>query len=167
MTQVWPHYLSELLGIPVLPMGVGAENIQQTQVRFNSWVAQNAAAVPLTGHICWCGHVNTNLRNQNEYTIVPVLQAMAARIPAGSLMPIGLTNEPAQPIGSAGYELIVEGVNVDLAAAFGNRYAEVRRYLVTDGWPWRVCRPLRRIGTTSPRMCHRSLGASPPGTQDT
>ncbi|MDQ3465787.1 MAG: IPT/TIG domain-containing protein [Actinomycetota bacterium] len=137
MTQVWPRYLQELLGIPVLPKGVGGDTIQETQTLFNEWVLTNPAQVATTAHLCWCGHVNTNRQNQNSDTnsdtIVPALQAMAAQVPAGQFMPIGLTNGPDQPIGSAGYNLVVLGVNVDMAKKFGKSYAEVRRFLVTDG----------------------------------
>lgn len=86
-----------------------------------------------TGHLCWCGHVNTNRQNQNSDTIAPALQAMAKQVPAGHVMPIGLTNGPDQPRGSAGYETVVVGLHGDMAEAFGPSYAEVRRFLVADG----------------------------------
>lgn len=138
MTQVWPRYLQELLGIPVDPRGVGGHKIQDTQVLFNEWVRTHPAEVATTGHLCWCGHVNTNRQNNNPQIVVPTLQAMAAQVPAEQFMPIGLTNGPDQPEGSPGHNLIVnlanpDAVNVEMAREFGAAYAEVRRFLVTDG----------------------------------
>lgn len=133
MTQVWPRYLQDLLGIPVLPWGVGGDNIQETKSLFDDWVRTHPAELATTGHLCWCGHTNTNRQNHNQETIVPALEAMAGQVPAGRFMPIGLTNGPDQPRGSAGYNTVVVGVNGDMAERFGASYAEVRRFLVTDG----------------------------------
>jgi hypothetical protein len=154
MTQVWPTYLQSLVGIPVVQMGVGADNIQQTQTKFNSWVANNPGAKAATGHLCWCGHTNTNRKNNNPDTIVPTLQAMADRVPAGLFMPIGLTNGPDQGIGTEGYRVVVQGVNVDMKQRFGSSYAEVRRYLVTDG--------LRVAGITPTAEDRRNIDADVP-----
>lgn len=133
MTHGWPAYLQELLGIRVLNLGAGGETVQQTKARFDAWVVANPTQLATTGHLCWCGHPNTNRKNHDQDLVVPALQAMAATVPAGLFMPIGLTNGPEQPMGTAGYQIVVEGVNGDMAVAFGNRYAEVRRFLVTDG----------------------------------
>ncbi len=147
MTQVWPGYLKDLLGIPVQPNGVGGHTVQDTQRLFNEWLA---AATPAdraaTGHICWCGHVNTNRKHagdplMDEDSIVPTLQEMAGRVPTGYFMPIGLTNGPDQGMGTAGYEAIVRApernvdraVNEDMYTAMRPLYAEVRGYLVESG----------------------------------
>lgn len=133
MTLVWPNYLRELLDVEVVNAGAGGETVQQTHARFDAWVQANPTLLSSTGHICWCGHTNTNRKNNNIETILPEIQAMAAQVPSNRFMPIGLTNGPDQPAGSAGYRAIVQGVNLDIAAAFGAEYAEVRRFLVTDG----------------------------------
>lgn len=142
MTQVWPRYLQTLLRLPVRAMGSGNDNVQETQTQFNSWyeAASNAERAS-TGHLCWCGHVNTNRKTNTPETVVPALLEMAARVPAGLFMPIGLTNGPDAPVGSEHYELVVRdtppltesAVNQKMATAFGSAYAEVRRFLVTNG----------------------------------
>lgn len=142
MTQVWPRYLAELAGVPVVQMGQGNENVQQTQTRFDSWYqAASPSERVSTGHLCWCGHVNTNRQTNTPDSVVPTLQEMAARVPAGLFMPIGLTNGPDSPAGSDHYQLVVrdtpplgvKAVNQKMATAFGTAYAEVRRFLVTSG----------------------------------
>jgi len=133
MTQVWPDYLQDLVGIPVINAGAGGETVQQTKARFDAWVAGNPRELATTGHLCWCGHPNTNRQNNNPESVVPTLRAMASQVPSGLFMPIGLTNGPDQGAGTQAYEAIVKGVNVDMAGAFKSSYAEVRRFLVTDG----------------------------------
>lgn len=133
MTHVWPDYLAELVGVPVTRLGVGGDTVQETKLLFDAWVSENPTRVPTTGHLCWCGHVNTNRQNNDAASIVPTLRAMAEQVPSRLFMPIGLTNGPDQPAGSEGYRVVVEGVNVDMARVFRTQYAEVRRYLVTDG----------------------------------
>lgn len=133
MTHGWPAYLQELLGIRVLNLGAGGETVQETKARFDAWVLANPTQLATTGHLCWCGHPNTNRQNHDQESVVPTLQTMAASVPSGLFMPIGLTNGPEQAMGTTGYTIVVQGVNVDMAAAFGSRYAEVRRFLVTDG----------------------------------
>lgn len=133
MTLVWPGYLAEMVDVPVVNMGVGGETVQETKVRFDAWVAANPTLLASTGHLCWCGHVNGNRKNNNLNTVASTTAAMAGEVPADRFMPIGLTNGPDSPAGSAAYRSIVEGVNVDLATEFGGYYAEVRHYLVTDG----------------------------------
>ena len=78
MTQYWPAYLSELIGIPVVDNGVGAQSVQEAQVSFDAWVEQHKddADFARTGHICWCGHPNLNGPNSKDprvdrHTIVP------------------------------------------------------------------------------------------------
>nr|MBA3338542.1 hypothetical protein [Geodermatophilaceae bacterium] len=103
MSLDWGAYLEPLLGVPVIRNGVGAEDVQQTEARFNAWVADpaNASLIATTGHLCWCGHVNDNPAhkgtNKDIDTIVPTLQRMAAQVPFGQFMPIGLTNGPLAP----------------------------------------------------------------------
>lgn len=148
MTQVWPEYLADLVHLPVLYMGVGATSIQDTEQSFNSWVDahKSDADFPTTGHICWCGHTNLNGPNSqssmtNYTTIVPALQRMGLRVPPGLFMPIGLTTGPETPWGSTSYRQTVDdldgatatSVNELMKVAFPGTYAEVRRYLVTDG----------------------------------
>ncbi|MBA3524118.1 MAG: Ig-like domain repeat protein [Geodermatophilaceae bacterium] len=154
MTLVWPSYLGQLLGIPVVNAGVGGENVQQTKARFDTWVTENPSLLATTGHLCWCGHTNANLQNDNPETILPVVQSMAAQVPSNRFMPIGLTNGPDAPSGSPGYQAIVKGVNVDLQNAFKALYAEVRRYLVTDG--------LRVAGITATAEDNRNIAADVP-----
>lgn len=133
MTHGWPNYLQDLVGVPVVNAGAGGETVQETKARFDAWVLANPAQVPTTGHLCWCGHPNTNRQNNDPETIVPTLREMARSIPRGLFMAIGLTNGPDEGAGTQAYRVIVEGVNVDMARVFGRWYAEVRHYLVTDG----------------------------------
>lgn len=148
MTQVWPGYLADLVDLPMLYMGKGATTVQDTRNAFTAWVAvhENDADFDTTGHICWCGHTNLNGPNSQDpaadyTTIVPALQDMAGLVPAGMFMPIGLTTGPEAPWGSNAYRLTVDdlndatatAVNERMRAAFPATYAEVRRYLVTDG----------------------------------
>jgi hypothetical protein len=129
------------------------------------------AQINTTGHLCWCGHVNNNPEHVDDptrdvSTIVPTLTRMRnfdpdgtgakTRVPAGRFMPIGLQNGPDAPRPSDGYHILVNSpvsdpnytivnsgtaVNEKMLSAFGTAYAEVRRYLVTDGlqvaglWP--------------------------------
>lgn len=148
MTQVWPEYLQDLVGIPVIASGAGGSTVQQTQQSFTAWVElhRDDADFPTTGHLCWCGHTNVNYKNSqspltDRRTIVPAQLAMADLVPPGLFRPIGLTNGPDSALGSAGYRQSVEdgdeltrtAVNELMADAFGASYAEVRRFLVTDG----------------------------------
>lgn len=133
MTQVWPDYLQDLVGVPVLKLGAGGETVQETKARFDAWVQANPSQLATTGHLCWCGHPNTNRQNNDPESVVPTLRAMANQVPRGLFMPIGLTNGPTEGAGTEAYRVIVEGVNVDMASAFRSAYAEVRRFLVTDG----------------------------------
>jgi len=133
MTQVWPDYLQDLVAVPVLKLGAGGETVQETKARFDAWVRANPSQLATTGHLCWCGHPNTNRQNNDPESVVPTLRAMAAQVPRGLFMPIGLTNGPTEGAGTEAYRVIVEGVNVDMASAFRSAYAEVRRFLVTDG----------------------------------
>lgn len=148
MTQVWPDYLTELIGVPALDMGEGGSDVQDTQAAFTAWVGEHRGEPDFatTGHVCWCGHTALNGPNskdplKNWTTVVPAQRAMAAQVPAGLFMPIGLTNGPDQPLGSTEYEQSVDdldpstttAINEMLKTFFPTRYAEVRRYLVTDG----------------------------------
>lgn len=148
MTQVWPAYLAELVGVPVIYNGVGGTDVQDTKQRLTDWVEVHRfdPAFETTGHLCWCGHTNLNGPNSKDpakdyRTIVPALQDMAALLPPGNFMPIGLTTGPETPWGSSSYRLTVDdlddatatAVNERMQAAFPGTYAEVRRYLVTDG----------------------------------
>ncbi|MBA3251021.1 MAG: Ig-like domain repeat protein [Geodermatophilaceae bacterium] len=133
MTQVWPDYLQDLVGVRVLNMGVGGDTVQETQALFDAWVRNNPGEVATTGHLCWCGHPNTNRKSEDHRTVVPTLQAMAAEVPRGLFMPIGLTNGPDQGSGTLAYQEAVVDVNGDMSRAFRAMYAEVRRFLVTDG----------------------------------
>lgn len=168
MSLAWPAYLAPLLGVPVEGRGVGSEDVQQTEARFRSWMrSATQAQINTTGHLCWCGHVNNNPEHVDDptrdvSTIVPTLTRMRnfdpdgtgakTRVPAGRFMPIGLQNGPDAPQGSEGYHVLINtlpyddvrsgtAVNEQMLAAFGTAYAEVRRYLVTDGlqvaglWP--------------------------------
>lgn len=155
MSLAWGAFLEPLLGVPVIRNGVGSEDVQQTEVRFNRWVAANGSKLATTGHLCWCGHVNNNSEHEGTAkdidTIVPTLLRMGAKVPLGLFMPIGLTNGPLAPgpngSTAASTEYLrtindvtgttVTAVNEIMAAprplGFGASYAEVRRYLVTDG----------------------------------
>ncbi len=160
MSLAWGAYLEPLLGVPVIRNGVGSEDVQQTETRFNAWIGDpaNAKSIATTGHLCWCGHVNDNSAHRGTDkdvdTIVPTLQRMASKVPFGQFMPIGLTNGPLAPGPSASgnpvavsedYVRTINDVNsttltaVDeiMASArprgFGASYAEVRKYLITDG----------------------------------
>lgn len=147
MTQVWPQYLADLLGIPVVYKGAGGTNVQSAENGLKAWVADpaNDATRSTTGHICWCGHTNYNSTNVNNgtgpETIMPTLLRMRDLLPPGLFRPIGLTNGPSDPIGSDGYKTIVDdqnsatrtALNEQMADAFGASYAEVRGYLVSDG----------------------------------
>lgn len=148
MTQIWPGYLQDLIGIPVIPSGVGGSTVQQTQQSFTAWAEQHRtdADFETTGHLCWCGHTNVNYKNSQSpatdwRTIVPAQQAMAALVPVGLFRPIGLTNGPDSALGSPGYRQSVDdgdpetftAVNELMAQAFPGSYAEVRKYLVTNG----------------------------------
>ncbi|MGI8625630.1 MAG: Ig-like domain-containing protein [Geodermatophilaceae bacterium] len=167
MSLAWPAYLAPLLGVPVEGRGVGSEDVQQTEARFRSWMrSATQAQINTTGHLCWCGHVNNNPEHvgtpEDVDSIVPTLTRMRSfdpdgtgaktRVPAGRFMPIGLQNGPDAPQGSDGYHVLINtlpyddvrsgtAVNEQMLAAFGTAYAEVRRYLVTDGlqvaglWP--------------------------------
>lgn len=150
MTQVWPGYLDMLLPIPVIPMGTGADNIQQTKARFTAWAdAASPTEVATTAHICWCGHTNVNRANNTPQLIVPTLQAMAsydppgaaARVPVGRFMAIGLTGSPLFPKGSPTYDLTVhdttapfaQSINEQIAVAFGRLYVDMRGYMIESG----------------------------------
>lgn len=160
MSLTWGDFLQPLLGVPVISKGVGAEDIQRTESRFKSWLADptNADKIATTGHLCWCGHVNRNPQhvgtNKDADTIVPTLQRMAAQVPFGQFMPIGLTNGPQAPgpnpnatpptAASRDYVLMINDQTAKMTAineimasprptGFGASYAEVREYLVTDG----------------------------------
>lgn len=146
MTQVWPEYLAELIDVPVVYNGVGGTTVQDTRDNFAAWVKQHADDPDLatTGHLCWCGHTNLNGPNsrdplQDRHTIVPAQLEMADLVPDGMFMPIGLTNGPDAPLGSYEYRQVVDDLNASTAVneqmrrAFPDTYAEVRRYLVTDG----------------------------------
>lgn len=150
MTQVWPGYLDILLPIPVVPMGMGADNIQQTKARFTAWAdAASPTEVATTAHICWCGHTNVNRANNTPQLIVPTLQEMAsydppgaaARVPAGQFMAMGLTGSPLFPRGTPTYDLTVhdttapftQSINEQIAAAFGQLYVDMRSYLIQSG----------------------------------
>lgn len=154
----WAAYLEPMLGVPVIQKGVGSNDVQETEVLFNEWYnATPPAERNVTGHLCWCGHVNNNSAHQGGPkdidTIVPTLQRMAAKVP-GLFMPIGLTNGPlaygpnssVTPPSAASRDYLdtindgtnsVTAVNEIMASprpvGFGSSYAEVRRYLVTDG----------------------------------
>nr|MDQ3576992.1 hypothetical protein [Actinomycetota bacterium] len=159
MSLAWGAYLEPLLGVPVTRNGVGADDVQETEVLFNQWYNTTPAAErDVTGHLCWCGHVNANAAHvgtdKDIQSIVPTLQRMAAKVPLGLFMPIGLTNgplvygpdssvTPPTPASQGYLDTIsdltsaVTAVNEVMAAprpvGFGSSYAEVRRYLVTDG----------------------------------
>lgn len=148
MTMVWPVFLEDLLGVPVLRFGEGSTDVQQTQVKFEKWVRENPGQVATTGHLCWCGHVNVNGEHDgksiDERSIVPTLLEMADLVPDGLFMPIGLSNGRDAPQGSDPYDQLINSpaypnvqsgtaVNEDMYEAFQGAYAEVRRYLVTDG----------------------------------
>ena len=142
MTQVWPAYLDALVPITVEPHGMGADNIQATQTAFNNWVDTHPAEVATTAHICWCGHTNVNRANNTPGLIVPKLQEMAGRVPAGRFMATGLTGSPLFPKGSPTYDLIVRdttapftpSINEQIDAAFnGATYMDMRTYLVQSG----------------------------------
>jgi len=146
MTQVWPEYLAELIDVPIVFNGVGGTTVQDTRESFAAWVELHKGDPDFekTGHLCWCGHTNLNGPNsrdpvQDRHTIVPAQLAMAALVPDGMFMPIGLTNGPDAPLGSYEYRQVVDAidaptaVNEEMRRAFPDTYAEVRRYLVTDG----------------------------------
>ncbi|CAN5809379.1 hypothetical protein BH18ACT7_BH18ACT7_02720 [soil metagenome] len=126
--------------------GVGGTTVQDTRESFAAWVELHKGDPDFekTGHLCWCGHTNLNGPNsrdpaQDRHTIVPAQLAMAALVPDGMFMPIGLTNGPDAPLGSYEYRQVVDAidaptaVNEEMRRAFPDTYAEVRRYLVTDG----------------------------------
>ncbi len=126
--------------------GVGGTTVQDTQEGFGAWVELHKGDPDFekTGHLCWCGHTNLNGPNsrdpaQDRHTIVPALLTMAGLVPDGLFMPIGLTNGPDAPLGSYEYRQVVDeldaptAVNEEMRRAFPDTYAEVRRYLVTDG----------------------------------
>lgn len=143
----------------MIQKGIGSDDVQKTEVLFNEWYnATPAAERNVTGHLCWCGHVNNNSAHQGGPkdidTIVATLQRMAAKAPFGLFMPIGLTNGPlaycpdssVTPPSPAFQDYLdtindgttsVTAVNEIMAShrpgGFGASYAEVRRYLVTDG----------------------------------
>lgn len=163
MTQIWPGYLDALLPIPVEQRGVGAENIQQTQGHFDEWYrTATPTARANTGHLCWCGHTNLNRANNNPDTILPTLQAMANKVPAGLFMPIGLNNGPLYPKGTNTYRLAINdevagtktAINEKMAQTFGTAYAEVRRWLVTDA--------LARAGITPTAEDRRNMSDDVP-----
>jgi len=149
MSLAWGAYLEPLLGVPVERKGVGSEDVQQTEARFITWFnAATPAQRASTGHLCWCGHVNNNPEhvgtNKDVSTVVPTLLRMAGKVPAGLFMPIGMQNGPDAPQPSEGYHLLVNtppydnvhdgtAVSEKMFDAFESAYAEVRRYLVTDG----------------------------------
>lgn len=148
MTQIWPGYLEDLVGVPVVPSGAGGSTVQQTQQAVSTWVEvhRDDADFATTGHLCWCGHTNLNYKNSQSpatdfRTVVPAQVAMAALVPDGLFRPIGLTNGPDTAAGSSGYAQSVDdgdeatftAVNELMAQTFAASYAEVRRFLVTDG----------------------------------
>jgi len=148
MTQVWPEYLAELVDLPVIYNGEGGSTVQDTKASFTAWVTEHRGDPDFatTGHLCWCGHTNLNGPNSQDplkdrHTIVPAQDAMADLVPDGLFMPIGLTTGPEAPWGSFEYEAVVDdlqdgtatAVNEEMKASFPETYAEVRRYLVTDG----------------------------------
>ncbi len=146
MSLAWGAYLEPLLGVPVLRKGVGSEDVQQTETRFNTWLAETPLAVRnVTGHLCWCGGVNANIFHQGTEkdlsSVVPVLQRMAGRAPAGLFQPLSLPNMPEAARGTDGYKIAIDdmvdttatAVNEQMAVAFGDAYAEVRRYMVEFG----------------------------------
>lgn len=148
MSQIWPDYLADQLDVPVEPKAVGGTTVQETRDLLAAWVDEHRddPDFATTGHLCWCGHTNLNGPNSRDplvdrHTIVPTLQAMAAMVAPGQFMPIGLTNGPEEFLGSVNYQQIVDdgnpgtltAVNEEMKAAFPATYAEVRRYLVTDG----------------------------------
>ncbi|MBA3248838.1 MAG: Ig-like domain-containing protein [Geodermatophilaceae bacterium] len=148
MTQVWPEYLADLVDLPVIYNGKGGSTVQDTKASFAAWVEEHSgdADFATTGHLCWCGHTNLNGPNSQDplkdrHTIVPAQVAMADMVPDGLFMPIGLTTGPEAPWGSFEYEAVVDdlqdgtatAVNEEMKASFPETYAEIRRYLVTDG----------------------------------
>ncbi|MBA3524742.1 MAG: Ig-like domain-containing protein [Geodermatophilaceae bacterium] len=148
MTQVWPEYLADLTGLPLVYNGKGATTVQDTEQSFDTWIEahKNDADFPTTGHICWCGHTNLNGPNSQssltDYTtIIPALDRMSKLAPPGLFMPIGLTTGPETPWGSTSYRQVIDdlddatatAINERMRATFPATYAEVRRYLVTDG----------------------------------
>lgn len=148
MTEVWPGYLAQLLGVPVVDRGVGGQAVQGTLADFTDWVDDHRQDPDFvtTAHICWCGHPNFNGPNSQDpgtdaSTIVPALVAMAGQVPAGRFMPIGLNNNHESPLGSEGYLSGVDdglpathvAVNEAIGQAFPATYARIREYLVTDG----------------------------------
>ncbi|MDQ3734356.1 MAG: hypothetical protein M3400_10230, partial [Actinomycetota bacterium] len=99
MSLAWGAYLEPLLGVPVTRNGVGGDDVQETEVLFNQWYNTTPPAERnVTGHLCWCGHVNANSAHvgtdKDIQSVVPTLQRMAAKVPLGQFMPIGLNNGP-------------------------------------------------------------------------
>lgn len=148
MTEGWPTYLAEMLGLPVIKNGVGAQPIEETEVDFDAWMAQHRADPDFAGtaHLCWCGVVNLNGPSLNDpsydaTSIVPTMLRMAAQVPGGRFMPIGLSNSHETPRGSLEYQSMVEdglaatriAVNEVIQQAFPATFAAVREYLVSDG----------------------------------
>jgi len=148
MTGAWPSYLAQLLGLPVVNNGVGAQSVQGTRADFDAWIAahRNDPSFATTAHICWCGHVNFNGPNSqvpstDASTIVPTLVGMAEQVPGERFIPIGLNNSHETPLGSEGYQSGVEdglaatrvAVNEAIEQALPNTYARIREYFISDG----------------------------------
>ncbi|MDQ3454874.1 MAG: Ig-like domain-containing protein [Actinomycetota bacterium] len=148
MTGAWPSYLAQLLGLPVVNNGVGAQSVQGTGADFDAWVIEHHddPDFATTAHVCWCGHVNFNGPNSqgpstDASTIVPTLVGMAEQVPGGRFIPIGLSNSHETPLGSEGYQSGVEdslpatrvAVNEAIEQAFPDTYARIREYFISDG----------------------------------
>ena len=148
MSLNWYAYLQPLLNVPVIPNGEGSTDVQQIEAKFNNWInTASPTERATTGHICWCGGVNANIYHEGDpntdlRSVVPVMQRMQARLPDSRLFePMSLSNMPEAARGTEGYGIAIDdgnpntftATNEQMAVAFGNAYAEVRSYMVTNG----------------------------------
>lgn len=127
MAHIWPGYMQAELGVQVYRNGVGGSTITQIAEAYFDW------DMPNTGHVLWGGHTDFNSNNQTGDLVVPTIASMVAAAPPGMFFVCGLTNGDGYEYGTDLYVQVIEGINPQLATTYGNRYADLRRYLVTDG----------------------------------
>lgn len=127
MANHWPRYLEGNLGVPVAREGIGGATITEIAAAYFAWDQPN------TGHVLWGGHTDFNKNNNSGDLVVPTIASMVAAADPGMFFVIGLTNGPGYEYGTNLYVQVTEGINPQLQEAYGDRYADVRRYLITDG----------------------------------
>jgi lysophospholipase L1-like esterase len=118
----WVDILAaSLAGNSIVNKGVGGETSTQIATRM---AAANYAELNRGIVIIWVGRNNF----LSPATVLADLETMAALVPHGRFLVLGITNQTTEVVGGSNYNAI-RALNAQIAMRFGRRYLDVRKLI--------------------------------------